>query len=182
MTILQVASLAFGYGADQLFEGVTFSLAMGERVALVAPNGAGKSTLLRLIAGELSPDAGQITPVKGLSVGYYRQSHELPDAGDVMGAFLSGFREVLDLRRKLNEAHERAASGAQADLDRLATLMDAYQQSHGDELVRVGAAGAARHVHGAIGLARVAAQAGGVAHALLVQTATCCWRKLSVDL
>ena len=58
MTVLQVADLRFGYAGDTLFENVTFTLALGERAALVAPNGAGKSTLLRLIAGELEPDQG----------------------------------------------------------------------------------------------------------------------------
>ncbi len=58
MTVLQVADLRFGYAGDTLFESVTFSLALGERAALVAPNGAGKSTLLRLIGKEIEPDAG----------------------------------------------------------------------------------------------------------------------------
>jgi ATP-binding cassette subfamily F protein 3 len=136
MTVLQVASLSFGYGANQLFQDVTFSLALGERVALVAPNGAGKSTLLRLLVGELAPDAGAVTIRKGVSTGYYRQSHELPTAGDVMDAFLSSFDEVLSLRHRLAEAQEKAASGAESDLERLASLMDAYQAAHGDQLER----------------------------------------------
>jgi ATPase subunit of ABC transporter with duplicated ATPase domains len=48
MTVLQVADLGFGYGANKLFQGVTFSLELGQRAALMAPNGAGKSTLLRM--------------------------------------------------------------------------------------------------------------------------------------
>ncbi len=53
MTVLQVDHVTFGYGADLLFEDVSFSLALGERLALVAPNGQGKSTLLKIIAGLL---------------------------------------------------------------------------------------------------------------------------------
>ena len=136
MTILQVADLSFGYGAGKLFEGVTFSIAQGDRIALVAPNGAGKSTLLRLIMGELAPDKGSVVLRKGSTVGYYRQSHELLPTGDVMDAFLSGFGEVLELRRKLHEAQHAAASGKQEDLDRLARATDAYQLAHGDELER----------------------------------------------
>src|SRR5512139_1825928 len=99
MTVLQVADLRFGYAGDTLFEGVTFSLAIGERAALVAPNGAGKSTLLRLVAwgargiapveGEpIEPDQGSVVVKKDASFGYYRQSHELAARGDVLGAFL----------------------------------------------------------------------------------------------
>ena len=59
MTVLQVADLGFGYAGDTLFENVTFTLALGERAALVAPNGAGKSTLLRLIAKRSSRTRGR---------------------------------------------------------------------------------------------------------------------------
>src|SRR5262249_50704952 len=104
MTILQVADLAFGYGAGRLFEKVTFSLALGERAARVAPNGAGKSTLLRRVNSELPPDQGTVVVRRGTSVGYYRQSHELSADGDVMDAFLSGFRTILELRHALTEA------------------------------------------------------------------------------
>ncbi|HEX9296808.1 MAG TPA: ABC-F family ATP-binding cassette domain-containing protein [Polyangiaceae bacterium] len=136
MTILQVADLSFGYGASRLFQGVTFSMALGERVALVAPNGAGKSTLLRLIASELSPDQGSVVVRRGTSVGYYRQSHELSSDGTVLDAFLSGFQNVLTLRHALDEAHHRAASGTKEDLDRLARATDEYHVAHGDELER----------------------------------------------
>ena len=136
MTLLQVADLGFGYGADRLFTGVTFSVDAGDRVALVAPNGAGKSTLLRLVAGELTPDKGATVVPKGTRVGYYRQSHELRPEGDVMDAFLSGFREVMDLRHALSRAQHEAASGEPAALDRLAQASDAYHQAEGDELER----------------------------------------------
>ena len=77
MTVLQVADLRFGYAGDTLFQNVTFSLALGERAALVAPNGAGKSTLLRVIAGEIEPDQGSSVIRREATLGYYRQSHEL---------------------------------------------------------------------------------------------------------
>src|ERR1700733_11711800 len=101
MTLLQVGDLRFGYGAETLFEGVTFSIAAGERVALVAPNGSGKTTLLRLLGKELEPDAGSIVLRREATMGFYRQSHEISSEGDVLGAFLSGFREVVEVREAL---------------------------------------------------------------------------------
>ena len=136
MTVLQVSDARFGYGADTLFEGVTFSLAMGERAALVAPNGAGKSTLLRLVAGELEPDGGSVVRRKDATLGYYRQSHEVAAEGDVLGAFLSGFGEVLALREELVSAQHDAASGTKEALDRLAHVTDRYHLARGDELER----------------------------------------------
>src|ERR1700694_1397979 len=110
MTLLQVADLRFGYAGDTLFESVTFSLALGDRVALVAPNGSGKTTLLRILAGEIEPDAGSVVLRRDAALAFYRQSHEIAAEGDVLGAFLSGFRDVMGLREELRSAQEDAAS------------------------------------------------------------------------
>ncbi|HEX8789481.1 MAG TPA: ABC-F family ATP-binding cassette domain-containing protein [Polyangiaceae bacterium] len=134
MTVLQVADLRFGYAGDTLFEGVTFSLAVGDRVALVAPNGSGKTTLLRLAAHELEPDAGSVVLRRDATLAFYRQSHELRAEGDVMNAFLAGFGEIVGLREELRLAQEQAASGAREALDRLASVTDRYHLARGDEL------------------------------------------------
>jgi ATP-binding cassette, subfamily F, member 3 len=136
MTVLQVADLRFGYAGETLFENVTFTLALGERAALVAPNGAGKSTLLRLIAKEIEPDGGTAVIKKETTFGYYRQSHELRPEGDVLGAFLSGFRDVIGLREELTRALHDAASGEARALDHLSNVQDRYHLARGDELER----------------------------------------------
>jgi ATP-binding cassette subfamily F protein 3 len=134
MTVLQVADLRFGYAGDTLFESVTFTLAMGERAALVAPNGAGKSTLLRLLAKEVEPDGGSVVVKKEVSVGYYRQSHELVAKGDVLSAFLSGFGDIVELREQLAAAQHEAASGDERALAHLAHVTDRYHVARGDDL------------------------------------------------
>jgi len=136
MTVLQVADLRFGYAGDVLFENVTFSLALGERAALVAPNGAGKSTLLRLVMNEIEPDVGMVTIKKEASVGYYRQSHEIAAHGTVLEAFLSSFEDVVALREQLTKAQHDAASGDKAALLELAHVTDRYHLARGDELER----------------------------------------------
>ena len=136
MTLLQVADLRFGYGGDTLFENVTFTLSQGEHAALVAPNGAGKTTLLRLIGKEMDPDGGTAVIRKETKLGYYRQSHEVAATGDVLGAFLSGFRDVVLLRDTLHRAQHDAASGDESALQHLAQISDQYHLARGDELER----------------------------------------------
>src|SRR5258706_10581580 len=99
MTVLQAADLRFGYAGDTLFEGVTFTLTQGDRVALVAPNGSGKTTLLRILAREIEPDEGSVALRRDTTLGFYRQSHEIAAHGDVLGAFLSSYADVLALRQ-----------------------------------------------------------------------------------
>ena len=60
MTILTVQSLVGGYGAVQILQDISMSVASGRIVALVGANGAGKSTLLRTIAGLLPIRSGRI--------------------------------------------------------------------------------------------------------------------------
>jgi ATP-binding cassette subfamily F protein 3 len=162
MTVLQVADLRFGYGGDTLFENVTFTLAIGERAALVAPNGAGKSTLLRLLAKEVEPDGGSVVVKKDVSVGYYRQSHELVAKGDVLSAFLSGFGDVVELRAELVKAQHDAASGDERSLAHLAHVTDRYHVARGDDLEHKVAAIAAKLGFSQTDLARpVASLSGG---------------------
>ncbi len=162
MTVLQVADLRFGYAGDTLFEGVTFTLAIGERAALVAPNGAGKSTLLRLLAKEVDPDGGSVVVKKEVSVGYYRQSHELVAKGDVLSAFLAGFGDIVELREQLAAAQHEAASGDERALAHLAHVTDRYHVARGDDLEHRVAAIAAKLGFSQADLARpVASLSGG---------------------
>ncbi len=71
---------------EPLFAGLQFELVFGERLAVVGPNGAGKSTLLKIIAGIVSPDAGEITFGAGVKPAYFSQ-----DAADSLDA---GIRAV----------------------------------------------------------------------------------------
>ncbi len=57
---LHVSDLRIEIGARVLLAGASFTVAAGEKVALVGPNGAGKTTLLRTLAGELAPAAGRL--------------------------------------------------------------------------------------------------------------------------
>jgi len=61
VTVLVARSLAAGYGARGVLQGVDLALEPGVLVALVGPNGAGKSTLLRALAGLIRPTAGAVT-------------------------------------------------------------------------------------------------------------------------
>ncbi|OGR81619.1 MAG: hypothetical protein A2X32_03615 [Elusimicrobia bacterium GWC2_64_44] len=71
--LLSCQGLSKSFGSRPLFEGLSFGLSEGERTGLIGPNGAGKSTLLKILAGAETPDAGAITPRRGLRLGYLAQ-------------------------------------------------------------------------------------------------------------
>jgi len=58
--LLQVTGLGKSFGGVKAVDGVSFSVAAGELLALIGPNGAGKSTTFNMVGGQLRPDAGSI--------------------------------------------------------------------------------------------------------------------------
>jgi ATPase subunit of ABC transporter with duplicated ATPase domains len=82
--VLEVESLAKGYGTGPVFEDVSFGLERGERLLVMGLNGAGKTTLLRILAGVTSSDAGSHRFGLDVSVGYYAQEHEGIQAGETV--------------------------------------------------------------------------------------------------
>lgn len=78
--LLWTRALDVGYDATApLARDVTFSLAAGDRLAIVGPNGSGKTTVLRTLLGELPPLSGQVRLVPSTRVGYFDQeTRQLP--------------------------------------------------------------------------------------------------------
>ena len=60
MSLLQVTDLGKSFGGNRAVDGVTFSVAAGELLALIGPNGAGKSTTFNMVNGQLRADSGSI--------------------------------------------------------------------------------------------------------------------------
>jgi zinc transport system ATP-binding protein len=57
---IEVENLSFRYGSEPVFQGIRFSLALGDIAALIGSNGTGKSTLLKIMLGELPPSTGSV--------------------------------------------------------------------------------------------------------------------------
>ena len=80
MNYLSVENLSKSYGVNILFEGISFGINQGQKVALVARNGSGKSSLLKIIAGLDTPDSGLVTIRKEVKTAYLGQEPDLnPD-------------------------------------------------------------------------------------------------------
>lgn len=71
--MLQLSSIEKHFGERALFSKATLTVAPGERVALFGRNGSGKSTLLKIIAGEETPDDGDVSTPRGYKIGYLKQ-------------------------------------------------------------------------------------------------------------
>jgi ATP-binding cassette subfamily F protein uup len=79
--IINAQGISRSFGANPLFEEVSFVVSEGDRIGLIGPNGSGKSTLLRILAGIAEPDSGDVATRKRTRLSYVDQdSRFAPDA------------------------------------------------------------------------------------------------------
>lgn len=84
--IVDVQDLTKSFGAQVLFENISFSIAEGQRVGLIAKNGTGKSTLLSVLTGKEGYDNGAIIYRNGIKIGYLEQSPQFDPNESVLDA------------------------------------------------------------------------------------------------
>ncbi len=103
MSLITVSSLSKSFGADDLFSGVTFSVAKGARLAIVGPNGIGKTTLLRILIGTDEASGGTITRAKNLRIGYLSQEADFELQGALWDVCLEPFAELIRMEGELKK-------------------------------------------------------------------------------
>src|SRR6478672_10358986 len=114
------------YGRQLVFVDASFQLNPGEKVGLVGPNGAGKTTLFRMVVGEETPDEGEVSVPRRLTIGYFRQDVEEMAGRSVLDEAIAGSGRLGVLHHEL-DGLQRAMS----DPDRAADL-DAILERFGE--------------------------------------------------
>ncbi|HYG33476.1 MAG TPA: ABC-F family ATP-binding cassette domain-containing protein [Clostridia bacterium] len=94
-TLLSANDLALAYGYQRLLDGVTLTIAEKEKVGLVGRNGSGKTSLLKILAGQQSPDAGEISRRKAMRIGYLPQEFELDGSKTVQENIEVGAADLM---------------------------------------------------------------------------------------
>lgn len=109
MIAVNVDHITYSYVSQPIFQDLAWEIHDDRCVGLVGPNGAGKSTLLRLIAGELTNDAGFLVRRKGLTIGYLQQEPRLDASRTVWQEALSASSELARLEAEQARIEEQLA-------------------------------------------------------------------------
>ena len=135
MSILSAQNLSKYFGAQDVFAGVTFSIARGDKVALVGPNGAGKTTLLRIILGLDEPSEGYVSRARSLRTGYLPQQPTFDSEATVVGEMEAVFADLRHQQETLQRLAEEmsVAEDAQELLDRYAQAEARFEHAGGYE-------------------------------------------------
>jgi ATPase subunit of ABC transporter with duplicated ATPase domains len=137
--MISLSRISKQYGRQLVFVDASFQLNPGERAGLVGPNGSGKTTLFRMIVDEESPDDGDVSVPKKMTIGYFRQDIEEMSGRSVLDEAIAGSGRLGDLHHEL-EALQNAMSDPEridemdAILDRFGHVQEDYAHLGGYEL------------------------------------------------
>ncbi|MDX1984684.1 MAG: ABC-F family ATP-binding cassette domain-containing protein [Bryobacteraceae bacterium] len=119
------------YGKQLIFVDASFQLNPGEKVGLVGPNGAGKTTLFRMAVGEESPDEGEVSVPRKLTIGYFRQDVEEMKGRSVLDEAIAGSGRAGQLHHELEALQQAMEDPARAaDMDRILNRFGEVQEEY----------------------------------------------------
>jgi ATP-binding cassette subfamily F protein uup len=101
---LQAENLSKRFGDQLLFEGISFTIFEHQKVALIARNGTGKTTLMEILAGNDTPEEGQITKTGDIRIGYLKQIPDLDENQTVFEAVFQSGDEMVETIRNFEDA------------------------------------------------------------------------------
>ncbi|MDR0824209.1 MAG: ABC-F family ATP-binding cassette domain-containing protein [Prevotella sp.] len=123
-SFLQVDGLTKSFGDLVLFRDISFGIAEGERVGLIAKNGSGKTTLLNILVGKESYDSGSVVFRRDLRVAYLEQDPAYPEELSVLEACFHSGNEITNL---IAEYERVINSQDHTHLDAILQKMDILQ-------------------------------------------------------
>ena len=111
--IIAAQGLSKRYGAEPLFQNISFTISEGERIGLIGPNGSGKSTLLEILYGRVRPDTGEMAIRKRTRLSSVAQNSEFPQDATIRSVIAGAFdrAEVPEKERASRVAEPLGRAG-----------------------------------------------------------------------
>lgn len=122
---IQLEGISKSFGDRVLYEGISFTIAQGDRTSLIAPNGAGKTTLINIMAGVETPDSGNVTFKSDITVGFLPQEPSIDRDLTVLEAL---YHSDSDVARAVKCYEIEMLNG---NIDKIAKAMEAMDAFNG---------------------------------------------------
>ena len=136
--MLFASNISKSYSDRTLFSGLTFSLAAGDRIALIGANGSGKTTLMDILAGITLSETGRISTKRNVSIGYLKQEPASFSGNSLLQEVLAADTVAIALADEINAIRQTMSMDAdpakQAGLlERLGQLDAELEAAGGDD-------------------------------------------------
>lgn len=134
MIELELKEIEKYFGANRIFENITFQVERGECVGLIGRNGTGKTTIFKIISGIEKQDKGTLSIRKNSTIGYLHQIPNYPEDFKVKDVLKTAFKEQYDIRKELKVLEEKMAILKGKELDNILkkySQKNAIYEAHG---------------------------------------------------
>ena len=128
MNLLAVENLGKNFGERILFEGLSFGLSKGDKVALIANNGTGKSSMLKILAGQDSSDEGEVIFRNECKISYLSQDAIFDDRLTINELINSAHNKISILVKNYEKAVEDHSKGGNAQTEKLVEELTAKME------------------------------------------------------
>ncbi|MDF2513742.1 MAG: abc-f, partial [Herbinix sp.] len=138
MIELSVDNLMKFYGANKIFENITFDIKTGEHIGLIGKNGCGKTSILKILMSLEDSQAGNISIRKDCKLGYLNQIPEYADDTSVMDVIQLAFEMIYELCTNMDELEQQMLYLKDQELEKAilkySRLQEQYELGGGYEL------------------------------------------------
>ncbi len=132
--ILSCHNITKSFGEEHILRQVSFGIEEHEKTAIVGINGAGKSTLLKIIVGEMDPDEGEVTLMRGKTIGYLAQQQMVTGNRTIYEELRETKKHIFALEqqiRSLEQQISQTSSPAPELLETYHRLTTQFEQEDG---------------------------------------------------
>jgi ATP-binding cassette subfamily F protein 3 len=128
--MITASNIYVQYGDRILLDRVNTVIQEGEKIGLVGRNGAGKSTLMKIIAGEISPQEGNIARPGTSTLGFLHQEMDIPKGKTVMEESLTAFDHLRKLEARMEQMNHDIATRTDYESDGYMQLLTEFAEAN----------------------------------------------------
>jgi len=130
-----INNISKSFGADLVFQNISFDVKTNERIGLIGPNGSGKTTIMKILIGDEHVQLGNVSFRKGTKIGYLDQIPNFSDEITVLEILENAFTDIFKLKHEIDLLTNSFDSLADEELERTLTryslLIEKYEQDGG---------------------------------------------------
>ncbi len=126
--MINASNIYIQYGNRILLNRVNLVVYEKDKLGLVGRNGAGKSTMLKIIAGDMTPQAGNVTRPNETTLGFLHQEMDLPKGKTVLEETMTAFDQVRKLEKRMEAINEEMATRTDYESDAYIKLVEEFTE------------------------------------------------------